>query len=95
MCGVRCGTPRERGDAPRGGLVWACALARRHTHRYAGRMDRELEALRKARAHVADIAELVEMATEHLREGRFEDASACLRLIEQHASIGREGFASC
>jgi hypothetical protein len=26
----------------------------------------------------------------HLREGRFEDASACLRLIEQHAAIGRE-----
>ncbi len=38
-------------------------------------MDRELEALRKARAHVADIATLVEMAAEHLEESRFEDAS--------------------
>ncbi len=53
-------------------------------------MDHELEALRKAREYVADIATLVEMATGHLEEGRFEDASACLRLIEQHASIGRE-----
>jgi hypothetical protein len=55
-------------------------------------MDRELEALRKARAHVADIATLVEMAAEHLEESRFEDASACLRLIEQHAALGREGL---
>ncbi|MDP9481285.1 MAG: hypothetical protein M3R38_37415 [Actinomycetota bacterium] len=53
-------------------------------------MDREPEALRKTRAHVADIAELARAAEEHLEEGRFEDASACLRLIEQHASIGRE-----
>ncbi len=30
------------------------------------------------------------MAREHLREGRFEDAEACLRLIEQHATLGRE-----
>lgn len=56
------------------------------------RMDRELEALRKIRAHVADLAELASAAEEHLREGRFEDASACLHLIEQHASIGREGI---
>ena len=55
-------------------------------------MDRELEGLRKAREHVADIATLVEMAKTHLEEGRFEDASACLRLIEQHAAIGREGL---
>ena len=55
-------------------------------------MDRELEALRRVREHVADIARLAEMAKEHTQEGRFEDASACLRLIEQHASIGREGL---
>jgi len=53
-------------------------------------MDRELEALRKAREHVADIATLVDMAKEHLEEGRFKDASSCLRLIEQHASISRQ-----
>ena len=55
-------------------------------------MDRELEALDKARGHVADIATLAEMARAHLEEGRFEDASACLRLIERHATIGREGL---
>ncbi len=53
-------------------------------------MDRELEALGKARGHVADIAKLAEMAKGYLEEGRFEDASACLRLIEQHAALGRE-----
>ncbi len=53
-------------------------------------MDRELEAPRKDRAHVADIATLVEMAKQHVEEGRFEDASACLRLIEQHAVLGRQ-----
>ncbi len=57
-------------------------------------MDRELEALGKTRGHVADIAKLAEMAREHLEEGRFENASACLRLIEQHASIGRETLRS-
>ena len=57
-------------------------------------MDRELEALRQAREHVADIASLAEMAREHMEEGRFEDASACLRLIEQHASIGRNTVGS-
>ncbi len=51
-----------------------------------------MEALRKARLHVADIAKLAEMAKGHLREGRFEDASACLRLIEQHAALGRGGL---
>lgn len=56
------------------------------------RMDREIEALNKARGHVADIATLVEMARGHTEEGRFEDASACLHLIEQHASIGRESL---
>ncbi len=55
-------------------------------------MDRELEALRKARAHVADLTELARAAEEHIEEGRFEDASACLRLIEQHASIGGEAL---
>ncbi|MDP9440055.1 MAG: hypothetical protein M3P49_15170 [Actinomycetota bacterium] len=55
-------------------------------------MDRELDALHKSRLHVADIVKLAEMAREHLREGRFEDASACLRLIEQHAALGREGL---
>ena len=34
-------------------------------------MDRELEALRKACEHVADIATLADMTKEHLREGRF------------------------
>ena len=53
-------------------------------------MDRELEALDKARRRVTAIATLAEMAEEHLEEGRFEDASSCLRLIEQHAAIGRE-----
>ena len=58
-------------------------------------MDRELEALQKARGHVADIATLAEMAREYLREGRFEDAAACLRLIEQHAALaGRVSGAS-
>ncbi len=85
-------TPRERGRAPREGSVWACALALRGRGRYAGRMNRELEALRKTRRHVADIAKLAEMAKGHLEEGRFEDASACLRLVEQHAAIGREGL---
>ncbi|MDP9477006.1 MAG: hypothetical protein M3R38_15195 [Actinomycetota bacterium] len=46
--------------------------------------------MNKARLHVADVAKLTEMAKEHLEEGRFEDASACLRLIEQHAAVGRE-----
>ena len=53
-------------------------------------MDHELEALRKTRGHVADIAALAKAAEEHLEEGRFEEASACLRLIERHATIGRE-----
>lgn len=53
-------------------------------------MDRELEALDEARGHVAGIAKLAELAREHLGEGRFEDASACLRPIEQHASIGKD-----
>ena len=55
-------------------------------------MDHELEALGKAREHVGDVGTLVEMAKDHLREGRFEDASACLRLIERHAGLGREGL---
>ena len=67
-------------------------MALRSPWRYAGVMDRELEVLRKTRGHVADVAKLVEMAEEHLEEGRFEDASACLRLIEQHAALGREGL---
>ena len=41
-------------------------------------MDRKLEALDKARGHVADIAELAKQTKAHLEEGRFEDASACL-----------------
>ena len=57
-------------------------------------MDHELEALRKTRGHVADIAALAKAAKEHLEEGRFEEASACLRLIEQHASNGRENLGS-
>ncbi|PLS86331.1 MAG: hypothetical protein CYG60_07805 [Actinobacteria bacterium] len=55
-------------------------------------MDRELEALRKVRGHVADVAQLAEMAEEHLREGRFEDALANLCLIDQHATLGKEGL---
>lgn len=50
-------------------------------------VDHELEALSKTRVRVAELAG---MDREHLEEGRFEDAIACLRLIEQHASIGRE-----
>ena len=69
-------------------------MALRSSWRYAGGMDRELEALRKTRVHVADVAKLVEMAEEHLEEGRFEDAYACLRLIEQHAALGRERLGS-
>lgn len=53
-------------------------------------MDRELEALRKTREHVDGITRLAEMAREYLEEGQFEDASACLRLIEQHAALGKE-----
>ncbi|MDP9475926.1 MAG: hypothetical protein M3R38_09605 [Actinomycetota bacterium] len=45
-------------------------------------MDQELKTLDRARGHVADITRLVEMAREHLREGRFEDARACLMLVE-------------
>ena len=67
-------------------------MALRDRGRYARRMDRELEALRKARGHVADIATLAEMTKQHLEEGRFEDASACLHLIEKHAALGREGL---
>lgn len=48
--------------------------------------------LRKALLHVVDIANLAEMAQEHLDEGRFEHASACMRLIEQHAALGKEGL---
>ena len=57
-----------------------------------GNPDHELEALRKTRQHVADIATLAKMAKTHLEEGRFEDASSCLRLIEQQAALGREGI---
>ena len=64
-----------RGDAPGATLL---------------RMDRELEALEKARDHVDKIAALVEMARKHFREGRFEDARECLRLIETHATIGKD-----
>ena len=46
----------------------------------------------KARGHVADITQLAAMAKVHMEEGRFEDALACLRLIEQHAAIGREAL---
>ena len=53
-------------------------------------MDHGLEALEKIRGHVADLTELARMAEEHLEEGRFEDASACLRLIENNASIGKD-----
>ena len=55
-------------------------------------MDRELEPVQKTRAHVANVADLAEVAKEHLREGRFEDASSCPRLIEQHSAIGRENL---
>ena len=55
-------------------------------------MDRELEAPRKARLHVADMPKLAEMAEEHLEEGRFEDTAACLRLIEEHASTGKDAL---
>lgn len=55
-------------------------------------MDHELKALQKTREHVTDIVTLAKMSEEHLREGRFEDAVACLRLIEQHAVLGREGL---
>ncbi len=50
--------------------------------------------MRQARKHVADVARLTEMAKEHMEEGRFEDTLACLRLIEQHASIGRNTLSS-
>ena len=32
------------------------------------------------------------MAQEHLREGRFEDARACLLLIGEHTSIGKDAL---
>ena len=54
-------------------------------------MDHELEALGKAREHVGDVGTLVEMAKDHLREGRFEDASACLRLYRAARGVGQGG----
>lgn len=50
-------------------------------------MDRDLEALEKARGQ----------AEEHLREGRFEDAAACLKLIEKSTrrSEGRASVRFC
>lgn len=53
-------------------------------------MDRELEALEKARSCVDKIAALLEMAREHLWEGKVEDARECLRLIEANATIGKD-----
>ncbi len=32
------------------------------------------------------------MTKKHLHEGRFEDAVACLRPIEQHASTGKDAL---
>ena len=55
-------------------------------------MDHELEALGKAREHVGDVGTLAGIAKVHLEEGRFEDARACLRLIEEHASTGRDAL---
>ncbi len=55
-------------------------------------MDRDLEASDTIRTHVADVAKLAGIAQVHLEEGRFEDASACLRLIEQHAVLGKEAL---
>ena len=55
-------------------------------------MDEQVEALGKARGHVANVAKLAAMAEEHLREGRFEDAEVCLRLIEEHATIGKDAL---
>ena len=31
---------------------------------------------------------------EALNQGRFEEASSCLRLIEQHAALGKEGLSN-
>ena len=36
-------------------------------------MDRELEALDKARSHVADVAKLAKAAEGYLKEGRFKE----------------------
>lgn len=55
-------------------------------------MDRDLEALRETRLHVADIVELAQLVKEHVEAGGFEDAMACLRLIEQHTSLGKEAL---
>ena len=93
-----CGSGSDRdggGRRHRRVIAGECRTLRYGLHRgrNVGRgVDHELEALRKTRLHVADIATLVEMARAHLEEGRFEDASACLRLIEQHAALGREGL---
>ena len=67
-------------------------MAKRRHGRYAGSVEWELKALDKARGHAADVSRLAELAQGHLEEGRFEDVSACLRLIEQHAALGREGL---
>ena len=67
-------------------------MAPRHRGRYAVGRGPRTRSVAKTREHVADISELAEMAKHHLKEGRFEDAAACLHLIEQHASIGREGL---
>ncbi len=55
-------------------------------------MDWELEALDKVRGHVADVTKLAEIAEAQFEEGRFEDASEGLRLMDQHTAIGREGL---
>ncbi len=53
-------------------------------------MDRELEALRKSRLHVADIAKLAGVARTP-RGGQVRGrVGFCLRVIEQHAALGRE-----
>lgn len=41
---------------------------------------------------IGDVAKLAAMANLYIQGGRFEDAFACLRLIEQYAAWGREGF---
>ena len=51
-------------------------------------MQHQLQALRKAREHVADVAKPAEMAKGHLEERWLEKTLACLRLLGEHAAVG-------
>lgn len=82
---VRAARPRRRPFANRSS-IWERRKLRYDLRRREERRGSVDRALRKTRSHVADIARLAEMTKKQLHEGRFEDARACLQLIEEHAS---------